>query len=265
MGIITDPIDILNFSSAEKKILEATSKIAISMSQISRTTKIPRSSIPYMLQRLKERGFMKETRNSKRFLWKSDIESPLKTLNETPLSSLTGENDSENIDTGIITYHGTNTLLGILYKMSDLPKNTRVYGFQPDKSIRQAVQKNSMEDLLRLNEGIKKKALIVEGVVHEKSVESMLKELGKESGRKLLDSFIGRLEDYVKVPDDFADVGSEIYIFGGSAYIINWNKETAIGIHDKEMVALLLAMFRCMKDFGQRYSQNDKIKLYSPK
>jgi hypothetical protein len=93
----------------------------------------------------------------------------------------------------------------------------------------------------------------------------MLKDLGKEKGQKLLESFIGRLEDYVKVPDDFANVESEIYIFGGNAYIINWSKEIAVSIHDKDMVALLTAMLSCVKEFGERYSQNEKIKRYSPR
>jgi hypothetical protein len=158
--------------------------------------------------------------------------------------------------------YGTPAIVSIFEKIAQLPKNSRLLALQPDNSVRPALEKNSIADLLRINSGIKEKALIVEGVVHEKSVGTILDVLGKEKGQRLFDSFIGRLEDYTKIPDEFANVESEIYVFANTAYIIDWNKEIAIGIHDKEMVALLYAMFSCVKETGSRYSQNTKMKSY---
>jgi hypothetical protein len=148
-------------------------------------------------------------------------------------------------------------------RLLNLPSNSRVKGIQPDKSLSQAIKRVDIAEWSKINRVIKEKKLIFEGVVHEKSVDTILKDLGKNRALVAYESFIGRLEDYVKIPDDFANVESEIYIFGGSVYIINWNRETALEIRNNDMVELLTAMFSCVKELGQRYSQNMKMEKYS--
>ncbi|MEI8328129.1 MAG: hypothetical protein WCG02_03255 [Candidatus Taylorbacteria bacterium] len=262
------PEDILGLSAAEKRIIQVTSKMAIGMSQISKKAKIPRSSVPYMLEKLKVRGFIKSStdlRLKKKKVWRSDITQPIKSLGNIKKSSFVGGRDVTDIGRSVVTYHGAGHILDIFYKMTELPKNSRIIAFQPDSSVRYALRKNLLSNLLKINEDIKRKALIVEGIVHEKSVTTITQEIGMKSSQKVFHSFIGRLEDYVKIPDEFADVESEIYIFGGAAYLINWNREIAVCIDDGAMVQLLTAMITCVKEFGQRYSQNEKMKLYSPK
>ncbi len=268
-----DPATILGLSLDEKRIIQVTAKYAKSMSDIARLAKIPRSSVPYMLKKLEQRGFMKEIRmdkTQKRSHWRSEMQKPLRALGEMPPIVFAGGLSLQSAHAGIVTYHGTGAILDIFERLIDMPKNSRLIAFQPDKSFKSALKKIKIMDILRLNEGIKRKALIVEGMVHEKSTRMIVQEFGKDVANKIFDSFIGRLEDYVQIPDDFADVDSEIYIFGGRAYLINWNTEVAIEISDKNMVALLHAMLTSVKELGTRYSQNKNMEglknvLHSPK
>ena len=254
---IDQTMDMMGLTDAERAIITATSQYARSISQISRKTNIPRSSLLYMLHRLQERSLVKpmKHKNGKWTRWLSTIDKTIRQLNYV----------SHKGDQLVEVYYGSAAIFEMFEKIIVLPKNSRLLALQPDSSIRYALRKNKVDDFLRVNKGIKNQALIVEGIVHEKSVGTIIAELGKVNGQKIFESFIGRLEDYVKIPDDFADVESEIYIFGGSAYIINWHQEVAISVHEQHMVALLTAMFSCVKELGERYSQNEKMKRHSPK
>ncbi len=246
-----DATNILGLTKYDRKILEAISGVAKQISTISRITKLPRTSLLYRLRGLEKRKLVMPVKNGKFTHWKSKLPLLLpKILNQ-----------------GVTVLKGKNELFSVFEKIVELPRNSRVYGIQPDKSIVQAINKNSLEELLKINKVIKDKKLIFEGIVHEKSVDTLISELGKQKAGVIFDSFIGRLEDYAKIPDDFANVESEIYIFNGSAYILNWSKEIGLEIHDPSMVSLLLAMFSCVKELGQRYSQNQKMsnRLTSPR
>lgn len=261
----SEALDILGSTPAERKIIQAISKMARSVTDIAISTQLPRTSLLYILNKLKKRQLVTKIRVGKRYLWKSDIQKPLRQLSNVSLSSFRSGPIYSNSDTGIIIHKGMNAITAIFEKLKNLPKNSRVYGLEPDNSIKYALRKSKISDLLRINEAIKNNKLIVEGIVHEKSVQTALTELGTTNAKKLFSSFIGRLEDYVKIPDEFANVAAEIWIFSNSAYIINWDKEVAIEIIDKDMVNLLIAMFSCVKESGVRYSQNKKMEIYSPK
>ena len=237
---------ILGLTQAENKILDSIEVTPLSISNIARSTKIPRTSLLYMLGKLSDRELVVTEKRGKRTLWRSNSAVAMKQI---------PSND-------VIVYRDVDAIYGIIEKWKSLPKNTRISAIQPDKSIRLSLRKNSLENWLSFNESLKQNAIIIEGIVHEKSVNSIIAQMGRANAQKIFDSFIGRLEDYVKIPDEFADVESEIYICKGLALIINWNKEVAIAINNKDMVDLLMAMLTCVKEMGTRYSQNEKMKLY---
>ncbi len=237
---------ILGLTKAEQSIMDATGFGSINVSDIARHTGIPRTSLLYMLKKLERRSLVHKTRNGANILWASNAPAAIGELRNSKFT----------------IYEGTTALWSIFDKITALPKNARLQGIQPDRSILNVVRKIPLDKLLRLNASIKKKAIITEAVVHEQSVNSITKALGTSGAKELFKSFVGRLEDYAKMPDEFANVESEIYIFNSSAYILNWNKEIGIGIHDKDTVALLTAMFSCVKEYGVRYSQNARMEKH---
>jgi len=239
-----DTNNVLGLNHKEDAILEAIKRSSMSVSSIARSSKIPRTSLLYMLKKLHRRELVAKEKCGKRIQWK--VNSPI---------GLTQASNS-----GVVVYRGIHDIFQIFEKWTFLPKNTRIAGIQPDKSLRQSLLKNNIADFVRINESVKRNRIIFEGIVHEKSTASVISEMGKDKARKVFDSFVGRLEDYIKIPNEFADVESEIYLFKGAAYIINWDKEIAIGIHDKDMVDLLMAMFSCVKEVGTRYNQGEKMK-----
>lgn len=251
--IDSDLARITNLSKKERLVLDALPYFdvtgqGLSLSELSRKTKIPHSTLPHTLFLLKERGFVTTRKVGKRTRYFENITGALQI---TPtISKFTALN----------TLHGYKNIISIFERLASLSPRQRISGIQPDRSLQNAFRKLPLNYLLKLNTIIKSKGLIVEGIVHEKSVGTISKYFGQKDARKIFDSFVGRLEDYTRIPNEFSDVGSEIYLFKNSANIINWETETAIVITDQSMVQLLKAMFDCVKAEGTRYSQSEKMR-----
>jgi hypothetical protein len=245
MKIGIESNEVLGLKPNESKILDAISSKELSISEISRKTRIPRTSLLFILNKLKDRTLVQIVKNGKRSLWKSN-------LNE----SIT---DFKRLHNYTEYYKGKDELMTIINMIPKLPKYSRILGIQPQTSLRFAMRKLPYDKILEINNIVKKNKLIFEGIVHEESIDSISYDFKNGKAKEIFESFTGRLEDYVKIPHEFANVDSEMYIFSGSAYIINWNKEIAIGIHDSSIVLLLTAMFSCVKNFGMRYQQGKKM------
>lgn len=259
-----DELDTLAITTYEEKILRVISIQAHNITEIAKLTKIPRTSLLYIIRKLRRRNLVKVLRRGKRTFYKSDFHQTLKQLGSIHTDpTSTNKSDYNHAQNGVIVYEDIEAVMNVFERLSNQPRGSRIYGIQPDNSIKFALRKTSVDNWARINNAFKQKEFIFEGIVHEKSVSTIITEVGKEKAVDIFDSFIGRLEDYVKIPDEFANVEAEMYIFGNSAFIINWNKEIAIEIVDKNMVALLLALFSCTKELGQRYSQNQKMEQYA--
>lgn len=258
-----DELDILALTLPEEKILAAISVQARHVADIASLTDLPRTSLLYILTKLRKRGLVKLLRRGKRAFYKSDFHSTLKQLATIHAPTHPSQPDYTHAHNGIVIHEGVKAIMDIFERLADQPHNSRIYGIQPDNSIKWALRKPNKGDWTRINTIIKEKSFIIEGIVHEKSVDTIIREVGTKGALDIFNSFFGRLQDYVKIPDEFANVEAEFWSFGGSAFIVNWNTEVAIEIVDKDMAALLLAMFSCTKELGQRYNQNEKMKKYA--
>ena len=148
----------------------------------------------------------------------------------------------------------------MLREISDLPLKSRFYGIQPEASIIQAVTRNDIKEIIRFNRKINSKKLIVEGIIHEKGTDSMIKVLPTRIGIELLKSFSNRSADTVKLPDNYLNkTKSEIYLYNNKIAIVNWSEEFAVIIQNKDVFDLLKEMFNSTKYLLERYDQNEKI------
>lgn len=77
-------LELLGLNSSEKKIIVAISKMGKSITQISRHTGIPRTSILYTLRRLQEKSFARPVTFGKRRVWRSNIPAILLYIKNLP-------------------------------------------------------------------------------------------------------------------------------------------------------------------------------------
>jgi len=254
---------ILGLSKEEVLILHLLDNQNLRINELSILTKIPRTSLYYMLPRLKDRGFIQQIKKEKRVLWIKN--KNIKNTYGKALDALADETEL-NVQKQTISKE---TKIEILIKekmirvfedISNLAPRTRIYGIQPDMSFIQAVEYIPLADLLRINNAIKQKNIIVEAIIHERSIDSVQNLFDKDDLRIFLESFGGRSADTVKLPSDYLDKAmAEIYLYNNTIAIINWSEQFAVTIQNRDVFQLIMEMFKSTKYLLQRYDQNEKI------
>ena len=265
---------ILGLNEEQALIIKAISSASKNISEIAEEAKIPRTSILAHLRKLEKRQMVKRVMHGKRAYWvANDSETLEKSFYKNLAELKIGNADDHSSilqsseDIKITYHHGVKSIYKIWDEISNLPKHTRIYGIQPDASFGLAIKSGladmSLNKLVEINNRIKENKIIVEGVVHEKSVESLagiIQEKTNVKGVKdFFESFQGRLTNTVKLPDGFLDVSSEIYMAGSVLYIVSWKDLYAVSIKDYELVRLCKGLFDSLKHLCEGYDQGAKM------
>ena len=270
MKISKENAEILGLSKAELSIIDSleardSKNKDLSIINIAKVTGIPRTSLYYMLPKLEKRGFIEMKRNNKKIFWRKSRDEDfqrkylrtLEDVTEKELKQFSPIGDDNRIQ----VLRGTNQLLTVFNELIELPNRTRIFGIQPDLSLVEVVKKIPMKKALEICDGIKDKNLIMDGIVHEKSIDSVKKVIVNKSDiRDFLKSFGGRSADTSKLPDNFlADTKAETYLYEDKVTLLNWDKEIAVIIKDKDIFHLVKEMFNSTKYLMERYDQNEKV------
>jgi hypothetical protein len=217
-----------------------------------------------MLPKLKERRFITQVKIDKKVYWKKssddDILHSYKGILESLSNNTVGITKTISKESDITVHIGSSNLETVFSEISKLAPKSRVYGIQPGISLLGVIQKMPLEHIIPFNKKLKQKQIIMEGIVHEKSLDAIEKILSKEDSKKLFESFGGRAADTSKLPEDFLDTTkAEIYLYDNKVAIMNWHEEFGVIIKNKHIHNLVMEMFKSTKYLLQRYDQNEKI------
>ncbi|MEI6553283.1 MAG: helix-turn-helix domain-containing protein [bacterium] len=270
MKISKENAEILGLSKAELSIIDSleskdSKERNMSIVNISRETGIPRTSLYYILPKLERRGFIETKRNNKKIFWRKSSDEDFEKKYIRTIESVTERKISSNSPTPnqdrIKVLYGTEQLSTVFDEITDLPTRTRVFAIQPDLSILDVIKKMPIKKSIAVCDGIKDKHLIMDGMVHEKSIDSIKDSLSdKKVIKELLESFGGRSADMAKLPDNFLPTThAETYLYEDKVTLLNWDKEIAVIIKDKDIFQLVKEMFNSTKYLMNRYDQNEKI------
>jgi DNA-binding transcriptional ArsR family regulator len=248
-------IRLLDLNKQDLNILDTLHRLKIPslVSVIQRNCSIPRSSLVYRLGKLKKKGLIDVSYIGQREFFRPKTQSDI-------VSNVLVKNNDEANDACKI-YSGVQEIISLWYKMISLPKHTRFTVIQPYRSFRLALQKTPPEIAIDISERIKKNAFIIDAIEQQKAVDVIATVYGKSKiTSRLAHAFVDRLEDMVKVPDDFLDEKSELYMFQNTVVFIDWNTEIAIEIKNQHIFHLVLSMFEKTKAYGNRYELGKSVK-----
>lgn len=258
MKITKKTAKLLGLSDSEVKIIK-TLKKGLTISDLSIQSEIPRTSLYYMLSKLKERGFLYKNRINRKEIWNQTEPEELARLYRDTANLFSAYNSPKHIPE-ITTLKGSKEMVNVFREIANMPSKSRFYCIQPKLSLINAVDKLDIKDAIGFNKTVKENQLIVEGIIHEKGTEEMIKNIPKDDKKKFLESFSGRSADTVKLPESFLEyTKAEIYYYQDKVAIVNWDKEFAIIIENKDVFELLIEMFKSTKYMLGKYDQNEKI------
>lgn len=244
-----DKDTVLKLSVAEKKLLSVLSAIeSKSPADLTREALLPRTTVMRTLKSLQGRGFAISSKNKNRTVWQL-------ITSEVLGISMSGKSSKE-----FIPLRGVSVLTQTLYSLLEsLPRNGRFTGVQPTASAAESIRKMGVEGVIKINELIKNKHIIVQGVLEE----DFLPRLYALYGASWLKSFRGRLAHTVVIPKQYLKYRADVYVIGEQAMLVNWHDETGVLIKNRDVVGLLKSMFSFLHDFGNRIDNDEIAKLLS--
>jgi DNA-binding MarR family transcriptional regulator len=260
---------ILGLGSQDNQVLISLSKSTMSVTELSKKTKIARTSLYPLLERLHNRGLVATVRNGKRRSWKliskEKLQRKLFSLaHEYPIDDTESESEMGIVaaqESEYKVYHGREKLMQIYESLGELPRSSRLYGIQPNVSAYSVMQQFDFERLVEINQRIKDRKIIVEAVLQENFVDYYTKMLKKEKkpGKDILKAYGGRLAVTYHVPVERINFDSEVMFYGNVVIIANWRDLVAVVIKNKEVFGLILEFFESLKSIGKRVDQNPSV------
>lgn len=184
--------DVIGLTLKERSVVQAISKMAMTVSMISRHTKIPRTSILYVLKKLKNRQLVYEVRYRKQVLWRSNLHKPLQQLRSLGHGLLKIGTDYKFSNIGLMLYRGTPAIMSLF-----------------DRLIRTTKESRDIKWL---------------AIQSDHSLSARLKAIGKSYDNFIRESSVTcnkiNLEQVLSIQ-------SEIHFVDHSIFVFNWKEETA--------------------------------------
>jgi DNA-binding Lrp family transcriptional regulator len=223
----------------------------LSIAELSTKTRLPRSTVAYRLPLLEQRGIIKSEECGKRLKYRAIEETEV--LHKAPV----------RFDSKVTTYRGASEMTDLWYKITLFPKHSRLYVIQPPNSLKNALRSFKGKDSIRISELVKER-FIVDGITHQKSASILISSYGKSKDTsELVQAFKERIEDIVKIPDDFIDEDAEVNIINNHVIFMDWKNQIAVDIHNELIYRFMLSLYAKVKAYGTRHHHGKYIEEIS--
>lgn len=229
---------------------------------LSEGLKQPRSSVLLQLQSLERKGLIKRVRIGKRNIWKAADPKILLKLAQEQVSAMrvalpeliaqkeSGINPDQTLP-DIRMYRGQQGINVIYESILELRKGERVLTFEGTKSVESKLRKLPISYMAKWQIAFKKRGLILESVVSEKSIKMLA-----SSNKRLVESHLARPVIAYTVPDSFIESTLDIILYGRSVAYIDTERDLAVVIVDERIKKALESIFALMFASGKRVDLN---------
>lgn len=262
-------LSFLGLNQKEVLILEALVK-AETHKEVAKKTKIPRTTVAFVVQNLIKKGLILPIKHGKRFRYISLTEEQLQnrlrqTLGEMKATAQERKGAQIRIskESEFIIHIGIKEVIEAYSRIATLNKDTRIKAIQSYKSWITIIEKLGPQDLIRFNQFVRDNNLIIDGILQDKQYDwygEYLKEHPQAESTDTAESLGQRMADYTLVHSEYFNVYSEIWIFRSTVIIINWRDEVAIEITNDQMMSFLRDMFEFVKMGGKKINHEEYLK-----
>ena len=210
--------------------------------EISADTTLPRTTVYFVLDKLKRRGLVKneyEGRKKKWFLRKIEEKS---ILNEDCISNFKKHNNNESIENFL-----NNLTISNETKFKNLNGDNITEGW--NKNI-------GAKNIIKFNKYLNKNNLVSDLISSKKSLKNNLNQFGSEWSK----SFISKPTEYHLINDKYSNHGAQIFLNKNKVFIVNMNTLFVLEISDQETIKMFKSIFEFIKDNTKKISLSDFIK-----
>jgi len=248
----------LELQSEEIKIIQTLSgEKRLTPTVISRQTGVKRTTVNFLLNKLVERGIIKKTKVIGHFEWQLADEHHLaEKINALyGFFNLSLSDALINLpDIGVEIFKSQAAIENAYRQSLKINKNSRVYAIQGNKSIK-AQKSLSYSYLNNIQNQLKQKKIIIEGIVGEKSLKYF-----DDLPIYLLRTYENRLVVTYLIRDELIDFDMDILILDKEVILINFGKILVVKIRNDSIRQAVKALYEIMKFTARKIDLNFYLK-----
>jgi len=239
--------EALGLSDKEHSVLNVLQhqSLAQKISKISFQTKLPQTTTAFILRKLEKRKLAIRKRHNNHFVWgyRKSID----------LFETITENSTKNSFISVVS--GIRNIELELRKILDLGSSERLLSIQGAGISKNILKKIDEKFMHTFHDEIRKRRIIVEGVVAE-SVYNLFEKMTTPQ----LFSHLDRLTIVYVLPDELINFPLNIFIFGNRIILVDYETERLVRIEDPALQESYKALFFLAEQFGRKINLNKYIR-----
>lgn len=231
-------IDPFLYTNEEKLILKALITQHTPL-KISSFASIPRSTVYFVLEKLRTRGLVKKEKIGKKAFWYLKKNETIDFKEEQHNQSIKIYDSKELID---------EFLSEIVFNDGE-----RFRSLSGDHILRGWDEHIGKKKMIEFNNFIEKNGLITDSITSKQP----LKEQAQLWGEEWATSFKQKPTEFHIMDKKYSDHGAQIFIKNKKVFVMNINKPIVIEIIDPEISKMFLLMFEFIKDHSKKVNVSD--------
>lgn len=270
MVLTNEQYQLLGLNKKDRTLIEGLTDQSLSFTVLARKVKIPRTSLYTRIKHLLKRGLITEVRVGKRKQYVLVSREVLQGYFEELADhfSMIEKKKSKSfilhgrVSSEYLVYRGIENLVALYKRFGDLDKYSRIYTLQPNISAYSVMKAFPYDELVKINQRIKDRKIIVEAVLQENFIDFYKNKLRQENKpiKDIFEAYGGRMADTHYISQKYINFDSELMMTKDFAVIANWQEHVAVEIRDKETVGILLELFGFIKSQSSKVDQNPVVK-----
>jgi len=239
--------DWLGFKREEKLILSAISgRGSLSISDISKKTRIPRTTIYNYIKPLSARGLITSQKSGRENLIVPKYNHDNFWSKSSEEFNISGKEDFIKIYT-------------LIQKHKNL---TRIRWVQPSGVLKIITEKYSMSEIVEVNNMIRKSGAVVECILEEDYYQSLQKLLSGDGFNRITNSLYGRPYEAYLIKKDILEPYTEILLLGNGVIVLNWKCLKGIYTQNQAVNMFFESHFNQLKDISKKINISEIIGKY---
>jgi DNA-binding transcriptional ArsR family regulator len=240
----------LGLKREEKLILSVIAKRgSLSVSEISRKTKIPRTTIYNYIKPLSVRGLVTTEKKGRENLIVPKYNHNNFWSQSSEEFNISGGEDFIKIYT-------------LIQKNKNL---TRIRWIQPAGVLKIITEKYSIGEIIQVNNMIKKSEAVIECILDEDYYQTLQKSLSDNGFNRITNSLYGRPYEAYLIKKDVLDPYTEILLLGKGVIILNWKYLQGIYTQNKAVNLFFESYFNGLKNKSNKINISEVIANYFAK
>ncbi len=238
-------LDSLGLTKKEHVILDVLRSFALAQTEtkIAEAAELPRTTVAFLLRKLEKRKLAERVRSHNRFQWKYRKHLDIFEVTEKTTRSI------------MFVKKGMYEISREMLRILDLPPSHRLLAIQGAGISQSLMKKIDYKFLLAFHEQLKKRHIIIEGVI----AESVLKLFDKMTEGQLA-SHLDRMTVVYVLPDELINFPLDVFIVKDYVVLVDYETERFVRIDDEALLQAFSSLFYLAEQFGKKIDLNDYIR-----